>query len=67
MFYLSFLAHFLGTPISRNISGLVAASESIAYNILIIKKTKKTFSFSHKHVAKSRKFLSENWKAKAKF
>ena len=36
-------------------------------NVLIIKRTKKIFSFSQKHVAKNKKFLSENLKAKAKW
>ena len=44
----------------------MAASEGIVSNILIIKKTKKIFSFSQKHVAKNWKFLSENLKGKAK-
>ena len=46
----------LKTPISRNISYLVAASESIVSNILITKKTKIIFSISQKHVAKIRNF-----------
>ena len=46
---------------------LVAVSESIVCNISIIKKTKKIFSFSQKHIAKNRTFLSEKSKAKAKF
>ena len=66
MIYPSFFAYLLGTPISRNISYLVAASESIVSNILIIKKTNKIFSFSQKHVARDRKFLSENLKTKGK-
>ena len=66
MIYLFNVANFLGTPISRKISYLVVDSTSIASNILIIKKTKKIFSFSQKHVAKNSKFLSENLKAKSK-
>ena len=54
-----FYAFFLGKPISRNISYLVAAAPSIVSNILI-KKTKKIFSISQKHIAKNTKFLSEN-------
>ena len=45
MIYLSFLAYFSGTPISRNISYLKASFENIVSNILIIKETKKIFSF----------------------
>ena len=59
MIYLSFFTYFLGTPISRNTSNLVAASETTVSNILIIKKTKKIFSFSQKN-------LRENLKANAK-
>ena len=51
MIYLSFFAYFLGTPVSRNISYFVAVYESIVSNILIMKKSKKIFSFSWKHVA----------------
>ena len=61
-----FYVFFLGKPISRNISYLVAAAQGIVSNILIIKKTKKIFSFSQKHIAKNMKFLSENLKAKGK-
>ena len=43
----------------------MAAAPSIVSNILI-KKTKKIFSFSQKHIAKNTKFLSENLKAKGK-
>ena len=39
---------------------------NIVSNILIIKRSKKIFSFSQKHLAKNRTFLSENFKAKAK-
>ena len=45
MMHLSFCAYFLVMPISRNISYLAAASESIVSNILTIKKTKKIFYF----------------------
>ena len=66
MIYLSFFfSYFLGTPFSWNIPYLVATSESIVFNILTIKNTKKIFSFSKKHVAKNREFLSENLNAKA--
>ena len=44
----------------------MTVSESIVSDILI-KKTKKIFSFSQKNVAKNRKFLRGNLKAKAKF
>ena len=67
MIDLSFFAYFLGIPISRNISYLVAASESIVSNKLIIQKTKKIFSFSQKRVVQNRAFLSEDLKTKAKF
>ena len=66
MIYLFNFPYFLGTPISRKISYLVVDSKSIVSKILIIKKTKKIFSFSHKHVAKNSKLLSENLKAKSK-
>ena len=66
MIYLFNFANFLGTPTSRKISYLVVDSTSTVSNILIIKKTKKIFSFSQKHVAKNSKFLSENLKAKSK-
>ena len=66
-FIFLFFAYFLEKPISENISYLKAASKSIVSNILIIKRTKKIFSFSQKHVAKNKKFLSENLKAKAKW
>ena len=50
--YLPFFVYFLGTPISRKISYLIAfAFKSIVPNILMIKKTKKIPSFSGKHVA----------------
>ena len=41
MIYLPFFAYFLGTPISRNTSYLLVASEIIVSNIIIIKKIKK--------------------------
>ena len=66
MIYLFNFANFLGTTTSRKISYLVVDSTSTVSNILIIKKTKKIFSFSQKHVAKNNKFLSENLKAKSK-
>ena len=50
-----FLCQFLGTPISKNIYYLVVASENIVNNILIIKKTKKMFSFSQKHISRNSK------------
>ena len=39
MIYLSFFAYVLETPISKDISYLVAASEGIVSNILILKKS----------------------------
>ena len=60
-----FFPYFLGTPFSRNIPYLVAASETIVSNILTIKNTKKIFSFSKKHVARNREYLSEKLNANA--
>ena len=44
----------------------MVASENIVSNIVIIKKIKKIFSFSKKHVAKNSKCFDENLKVKAK-
>ena len=40
---------------------------NIVSNILIIKKSKEIFSFSQKHLAKNRTFLSENFKGKVSY